>query len=43
MATHHGGTGHTCEDRDLDSHVQDTKGIDIGPNNDNESITVQIL
>ena len=29
-------TGHTSEDRDLNSHVEDTGGIDVGPNNDNE-------
>ena len=37
MTTHHGGTGHTDEDRDLNSHVEDTRGIDICANNDNES------
>ena len=26
------------KDRDLDSHIEDTRGIEIGPNNDNESI-----
>ena len=40
MNTHHGGTGCTGKDGDLDSHVDittegDTGGIDIGPNNDN--------
>ena len=37
MTTHHGGTGYTGKDRDLDSYVEDTRGIDIGPDNDNES------
>ena len=37
MTTNHGGTGCTGEDRELDSHVKDTGGIDLGPNNDNES------
>ena len=37
MTTHHRDTGHTCEDRDLDFHVEDIGGIDIGPNNDNDS------
>ena len=37
MTTHHGGTGHKCEDRDLNPHIEDAVGIDIGPNNDNES------
>ena len=37
MTTHHRGMGHTGEDRDLDSHIKDTRGIDIGPDNDNES------
>ena len=42
MTTHHRGTGHTDEDQDIDSHIdittkEDTRGIDIGPNNDNES------
>ena len=39
MTTHHGGTGHTGRDRDLNSNVEDTGGIDIGPNNDNENTT----
>ena len=29
--------GHTGEDRDLNPHIEDTEGIDIGHNNDNES------
>ena len=37
MTTHHRETGHTGKDRDLDSHVEDTGGIDIGPYNDHES------
>ena len=37
MATHHGGAGHTDEDRDLNSHVEDTRGIDLGSDNDKES------
>ena len=37
MTTHHGGTGHTGEDRELDSHIEDATGIDIDPNNDNAS------
>ena len=37
MTTHHGGMGHTIKDRDLNSHVEDTGGIDIRPNNDNKS------
>ena len=37
MTTHHGGTGHTSKNRDLNSHVEDTGGIDIGPKNENES------
>ena len=37
MTTHHGGTGHNSKDRDLNSHIEDTRGMDIGPNNDNES------
>ena len=37
MTTCHGGAGHTHEDRDLDSHVDDARAIDIGPNNDNAS------
>ena len=42
MATCHRGTGHTGKDGELDSRVDittegDTGGIDIGPDNDNES------
>ena len=37
VTTHHEGTGHTDKDRELNSHIEDTGGIDIGPNNDNES------
>ena len=42
MTTHHRGTGHTGKDGDLNSHIDittkgDIRGIDIGPNNNNES------
>ena len=37
MITCHRVAGCTCEDRDLNFHVEDTRGIDIGSNNDNES------
>ena len=42
MTTCHGGTEHTAKDRHINSHIdiatkEDTRGIDIGPNNDNES------
>ena len=37
MTTCHGGTGHTDKNRELDSHIEDTGGIDIGPSDDNES------
>ena len=37
MTTHHGGTGHTGKDIDLDFHIEDTRGINIGPDNDNIS------
>ena len=37
MTTCHGRTGHTGNDRDLSSPIEDTRGMDIGPNNDNES------
>ena len=37
MTTHHRGAGHTGKGRDLDSHIEDTGGMDMGPNNDNES------
>ena len=36
MTTCHRGTECTGKVRDLDSHIEDTGGIDIGPNNDNE-------
>ena len=32
MTTHHRGVGHTGEDRDLNSHVEDTRNV-----HDNES------
>ena len=43
MTTNHGGTGHKGKDRDLNYHVdittkEDTGGIDIGPDNNIESI-----
>ena len=37
MTTCHRGIGHTSEDRDLNSHIEDTRGTDKGPSNDNES------
>ena len=37
MTTHHRGTGCTSEDKDLISNVKDARGIDIGPDNDNDS------
>ena len=37
MTTYHRGAGHTGKDTDLDSHIEDTRGIDIGPNKNNES------
>ena len=37
MTAHHGGTGHTGKERDLNSQLEDTGGMDIGPHNDNES------
>ena len=42
MTTPHRGTGHTGEDRDLNSHIdittkEDTRSLDIGPDNNNES------
>ena len=42
MTTCHGATEHTGKDGDLSSHIDittegDTRGIDIGPDNDNES------
>ena len=36
MTTCHGGTAHTGKDWELDSHVENTGGIDIGLGNDNE-------
>ena len=43
MTTCYGGTGHTGKDRELNSHVEDTAGIDIGPDNDNASTNSSIL
>ena len=42
ITTHHRRTGQTCEDRDINSHIdittkEVTSGIDIGPDNNNES------
>ena len=37
MITCHGGTGPTDEDRDFDTHIEDTGGIDKSPDNDNEN------
>ena len=37
MTTQHRGAGHAGEDRELNSHIEDARSIDIGPNNDNES------
>ena len=42
MTTHHRGTWHTGKDGDINFHVDittvgDIGGINIGPNNDNES------
>ena len=37
MTTCCGGMGHTGKGRNLDSHIEDATGIDIGPDNDNES------
>ena len=37
MNTHHGGTEHTDKGRDLDPHIEDTRGMDIGPCNNNKS------
>ena len=36
MTTHHGGTGHQV-DRDTNLHIEDMEGINVGPDNDNES------
>ena len=38
MTTHRRETGHTGKHRDLNSHIGDARGIDIGPDNDNESM-----
>ena len=43
MTTHHRGACHTGEDRELNSHIEDDGGIDIGPNNDSASKTVLTL
>ena len=37
MTTCHEGTGHTGKGRGVDFHIEDTGGIDIGPDNDNGS------
>ena len=37
MATYHRGAGCTGIDRDLNSHIGNTEGIEICPDNDNES------
>ena len=37
MTTQDGGAGNTDRDRDLNSYIEDTGGMDIGPYNDNES------
>ena len=37
MTTCHGCTDHTGKDKDLNSHVEDVKDTDIGPDNDIES------
>ena len=37
MITHHRGTGCTGKDKNLDSHIEDPGGLDIGPNNDYKS------
>ena len=36
MATYHRHAGHPV-DRDIDLHIEDTEGINIGPDNNNES------
>ena len=36
MATHHGGAGHPV-DRDIDLHIGDMEGINMGPDSNNES------
>ena len=42
MTTCHGGAGHTGEDRELESHIEDVRGIDIDPDNNNAN-TVWML
>ena len=42
MTIHHGGAGHPGEDRGFDSYIEDARGMDIGPDND-QAQTVQIL
>ena len=37
MTTCYRGTGCTWEDKDLNPHVKDARGIDTGIDNDNES------
>ena len=37
MTTYQGGAGHKSKDRDLFSHIEDTRSMDIGPDNDNEN------
>ena len=37
MTTCHGGAEHTCEDRDLNSHIEDARNIDMDPDHDNQS------
>ena len=37
MTTCHGGAGHPGENSELDFYIEDTTGIGIGPDNDNES------
>ena len=37
ITTCHRGAGHACKDRDLNSHVEDARNIDMSPNHDNES------
>ena len=43
VTTCHGGAGHTGENRDLDSHTEDTAGIDMGPTTAMKAQTIQIL
>ena len=35
MATHHGGKGHPV-DRDINLHIEDMEGVNMGPGNNNE-------